>query len=426
MTGEHPALALRGLAKRFDGKVAVAGVDLDVPAGSFYGLLGPNGAGKTTTLSMAVGLLRPDARSGAGARPRRLGRPGRGQAAARRDARRRAAVRPAQRGGAAGVPRAVARDGPGGGRPAGGGAAGRARARRRRPDPGGGLLGRHEEEDRAGLRAAARAAAAGARRAVRGGRPGLGGADPRHPAPLRRRRRHGGLLQPRDGGRGAALHARGDPGRRAASSGSAPSTRCAATGRWRTSSSRWSAGGRRPARSCRGCPGEHVARERGRARSRPALRPAQAAGDGERLPRPGLAGRAVRRAACWRALVRRHRVLPAARRAGAADDPAYALWSPALGGGLLVLGWLLLPLVFFGVDETLDPARFALLPLPRRTLVDRPARRRAGRRAGDGDAAGRRRAGGRRRVAGRLVGGRWSRRSAWSPGCCSAWPPAAR
>ncbi|MBM0226654.1 ABC transporter ATP-binding protein [Micromonospora sp. ATA51] len=61
MTQEHPALALRGLAKRFDTKVAVAGVDLDVPAGSFYGLLGPNGAGKTTTLSMAVGLLRPDA-----------------------------------------------------------------------------------------------------------------------------------------------------------------------------------------------------------------------------------------------------------------------------------------------------------------------------------------------------------------------------
>ncbi|SCL15556.1 ABC-2 type transport system ATP-binding protein [Micromonospora rhizosphaerae] len=61
MTGEQPALALRGLVKRFDTKVAVAGVDLDVPAGSFYGLLGPNGAGKTTTLSMAVGLLRPDA-----------------------------------------------------------------------------------------------------------------------------------------------------------------------------------------------------------------------------------------------------------------------------------------------------------------------------------------------------------------------------
>ena len=54
-----PALVLRGLVKRFDAKTAVAGVDLDVPSGSFYGLLGPNGAGKTTSLSMAVGLLRP-------------------------------------------------------------------------------------------------------------------------------------------------------------------------------------------------------------------------------------------------------------------------------------------------------------------------------------------------------------------------------
>jgi ABC-2 type transport system ATP-binding protein len=57
--GSSTALVLRGLVKSFDGKIAVAGVDLDVPTGSFYGLLGPNGAGKTTSLSMAVGLLRP-------------------------------------------------------------------------------------------------------------------------------------------------------------------------------------------------------------------------------------------------------------------------------------------------------------------------------------------------------------------------------
>ena len=56
----RPALVLRGLAKRFGEKIAVNGIDLDVPAGSFYGLVGPNGAGKTTTLSMATGLLRPD------------------------------------------------------------------------------------------------------------------------------------------------------------------------------------------------------------------------------------------------------------------------------------------------------------------------------------------------------------------------------
>jgi ABC-2 type transport system ATP-binding protein len=51
---------VRGLWKRFGQKIAVSGVDLHVPAGSFYGLVGPNGAGKTTMLSMATGLLRPD------------------------------------------------------------------------------------------------------------------------------------------------------------------------------------------------------------------------------------------------------------------------------------------------------------------------------------------------------------------------------
>jgi len=56
-----PALSLRGLTKRFGATTAVDALDLDVPAGSFFGLVGPNGAGKTTTLSMATGLLRPDA-----------------------------------------------------------------------------------------------------------------------------------------------------------------------------------------------------------------------------------------------------------------------------------------------------------------------------------------------------------------------------
>jgi ABC-2 type transport system ATP-binding protein len=55
------ALSLRGITKRFGATTAVDGIDLDVPRGSFYGLVGPNGAGKTTTLSMATGLLRPDA-----------------------------------------------------------------------------------------------------------------------------------------------------------------------------------------------------------------------------------------------------------------------------------------------------------------------------------------------------------------------------
>ena len=55
------AVSATGLWKRFGDKAAVAGVNLQVPAGSFYGLVGPNGAGKTTTLSMMTGLLRPDA-----------------------------------------------------------------------------------------------------------------------------------------------------------------------------------------------------------------------------------------------------------------------------------------------------------------------------------------------------------------------------
>ena len=55
------AMQLTGLHKRFGEKVAVEGLTLTVPTGSFYGLVGPNGAGKTTTLSMATGLLQPDA-----------------------------------------------------------------------------------------------------------------------------------------------------------------------------------------------------------------------------------------------------------------------------------------------------------------------------------------------------------------------------
>jgi ABC-type uncharacterized transport system ATPase subunit len=54
-----PALEIRNLIKQFD-RPAVNGLDLSVPAGTFYALLGANGAGKTTTLRMAAGLMRPD------------------------------------------------------------------------------------------------------------------------------------------------------------------------------------------------------------------------------------------------------------------------------------------------------------------------------------------------------------------------------
>jgi ABC-2 type transport system ATP-binding protein len=56
----QPAIEVHGLRKRFGAKEAVAGIDLEIAAGSLAGLVGPNGAGKTTSLSMMTGLLRPD------------------------------------------------------------------------------------------------------------------------------------------------------------------------------------------------------------------------------------------------------------------------------------------------------------------------------------------------------------------------------
>ena len=57
---DAPALACEGVMKRFGGVTALAGLDLEVPEGAFFGLLGPNGAGKTTLIRSIVGLTRPD------------------------------------------------------------------------------------------------------------------------------------------------------------------------------------------------------------------------------------------------------------------------------------------------------------------------------------------------------------------------------
>lgn len=40
-----------------------------------------------------------------------------------------------------------------------------------------------------------------------------------------------------------------------------------------------------------------------------------------------------------------------------------------VGGSAVTLGWALLPVVAYGIDETLDPARFATFAIPRRELV---------------------------------------------------------
>jgi spermidine/putrescine transport system ATP-binding protein len=50
---------LEQVTKRFDDVVAVDGVSLGIPHGSFFALLGPSGCGKTTTLRMIGGFEEP-------------------------------------------------------------------------------------------------------------------------------------------------------------------------------------------------------------------------------------------------------------------------------------------------------------------------------------------------------------------------------
>jgi ABC-2 type transport system ATP-binding protein len=52
-------VATRGLVKRYNGTLAVAGLDLEIGEGEIFGLVGPNGAGKTTTLRILATLLQP-------------------------------------------------------------------------------------------------------------------------------------------------------------------------------------------------------------------------------------------------------------------------------------------------------------------------------------------------------------------------------
>src|SRR5262245_35244447 len=54
------AIEVRGLVKRYGALQALAGVDLEIARGEFFGLLGPNGAGKTTLISVLAGLARAD------------------------------------------------------------------------------------------------------------------------------------------------------------------------------------------------------------------------------------------------------------------------------------------------------------------------------------------------------------------------------
>ena len=55
-----PAVAMRGISKRFPGVLANDRVDFEAAAGEVHALLGENGAGKTTLMNVLTGLYRPD------------------------------------------------------------------------------------------------------------------------------------------------------------------------------------------------------------------------------------------------------------------------------------------------------------------------------------------------------------------------------
>ena len=48
-----------GLTKRYGGKTALSGLNLELGRGRIVGLLGPNGSGKTTLIKILCGLLQP-------------------------------------------------------------------------------------------------------------------------------------------------------------------------------------------------------------------------------------------------------------------------------------------------------------------------------------------------------------------------------
>jgi lipopolysaccharide export system ATP-binding protein len=53
-------LKAEAVAKSYNGRRVVNGVNVEVGGGEIVGLLGPNGAGKTTTFHIMVGLVQPD------------------------------------------------------------------------------------------------------------------------------------------------------------------------------------------------------------------------------------------------------------------------------------------------------------------------------------------------------------------------------
>jgi len=57
--GTAPAVTLSGVRLSFDDKPIIKGIDLEVPAGSYFGIVGPNGSGKTTLAYIISGIIHP-------------------------------------------------------------------------------------------------------------------------------------------------------------------------------------------------------------------------------------------------------------------------------------------------------------------------------------------------------------------------------
>jgi ABC-2 type transport system ATP-binding protein len=55
----NEVIVIQNLTKKFEDKLAVADLNLQVGKGELFGLLGPNGAGKTTTINILCGLVKP-------------------------------------------------------------------------------------------------------------------------------------------------------------------------------------------------------------------------------------------------------------------------------------------------------------------------------------------------------------------------------